>query len=134
MQPPNDLDNFSKQENKVKKHLLTALGLLSVGLGVVGMFLPILPTTPFLLLAAYCFVRSNRRLYDKLLSHKVLGPYISDFMLHKTIPKKVKAVSILTLWITIAVSVLLVKLLWVKILLLGIAVGVSAHILSFKSR
>ncbi|MCI6801606.1 MAG: YbaN family protein [Bacteroidales bacterium] len=98
------------------------------------MFLPILPTTPFLLLAAYCFVRSNRRLYDKLLSHKVLGPYISDFMLHKTIPKKVKVVSILTLWITIAVSVLLVKLLWVKILLLGIAVGVSAHILSFKSR
>ena len=134
MQPPNDLGNFSKQENKVKKHLLTALGLLSVGLGVVGMFLPILPTTPFLLLAAYCFVRSNRRLYDKLLSHKVLGPYISDFMLHKTIRKKVKAVSILTLWITIAVSVLLVKLLWVKILLFGIAVGVSVHILSFKSR
>lgn len=134
MLPLNDLGNLSKQGNKVKKYLLTTVGLLSVGLGVVGMFLPILPTTPFLLLAAYCFVRSNRRLYDKLLSHKVLGAYISDFMLHKTIPKKVKAVSIATLWVTIGISVLLVKLLWVKILLIGVAVGVSVHILSFKSR
>lgn len=134
MLPLNDLGNLSKQGNKVKKYLLTAVGLLSVGLGVVGMFLPILPTTPFLLLAAYCFVRSNRRLYDKLLSHKVFGAYISDFMLHKTIPKKVKAVSIATLWVTIGISVLLVKLLWVKILLIGVAVGVSVHILSFKSR
>ena len=76
------------------KILLTALGLLSLGLGVLGIFLPVLPTTPLLLLAAALFLRGNRNLYDWLLNHPELGPYIRNFMEHKAIPLRVKVISV----------------------------------------
>lgn len=113
--------------------LLTIFGFIALGLGILGMFVPVLPTTPFLLLTAFCFLRTNRRLYDKLLAHKVLGPYITNFMQHKAIPKKVKAYILITLWATILLSVCLVGIVWVRILLIAIAIGVSIHILHYKS-
>ena len=113
--------------------LLTIFGFIALGLGILGMFVPVLPTTPFLLLTAFCFLRSSRRLYDKLLAHKVLGPYITNFMQKKAIPKKVKAYILITLWATILLSVCLVGIVWVRILLIAIAIGVSIHILHYKS-
>ena len=62
--------------------LLTILGMISLGLAILGIFLPVLPTTPLLLLAAALFLRSNRGLYDWLLNHPRLGPYITNFMVH----------------------------------------------------
>ena len=117
----------------IMRLLLTIFGFIALGLGILGMFVPVLPTTPFLLLTAFCFLRSNRRLYDKLLAHKVLGPYITNFMQHKAIPKKVKAYILITLWATILLSVYLVGIVWVRILLIAIAIGVSIHILHYKS-
>jgi uncharacterized membrane protein YbaN (DUF454 family) len=114
--------------------LLTIFGFISLGLGILGMFLPILPTTPFLLLTAYCFLKSNKGLYDKLLAHKVLGPYITNFTKYKTISKRHKAYILSTLWLTIGLSIYLVSILWVRLLLLAIAIGVSIHILSFKNK
>jgi uncharacterized membrane protein YbaN (DUF454 family) len=119
----------------VTKIVLAACGTLCVGLGVLGAFLPLLPTTPFLLLAAFLYAKSSDRLYDWLLNHRILGQYIRDFREEKAIPLRVKIVSVSLLWITIGYSALcVVKPLWVKLLLFAIAVGVSVHILSFKTK
>ncbi|MEE1142168.1 MAG: YbaN family protein [Bacteroidales bacterium] len=118
----------------MKKYLLIIVGCLSLGLGIIGMFLPVLPTTPFLLLSAGCFLRSSKSLYDWLLNHKHLGGYIKDFIEHKAISKKIKITIITTLWATILLSVMIVGLMWVKTLLILIAIGVSVHILHFKTK
>ncbi len=118
----------------MKKYLLIIVGCISLGLGILGMFLPILPTTPFLLLSAGCFLRSSKPLYDWLLNHKHLGGYIKDFIEHKAISKRIKIIIISTLWLTILLSVTIVDIMWVKILLILIAIGVSLHILHFKTK
>ncbi|MBR2856155.1 MAG: YbaN family protein [Bacteroidales bacterium] len=116
------------------KILLTILGLISLGLGIVGMFLPVLPTTPLLLLAAALFLRSNDRLYDWLMNHPRLGPYISNFLKHKAIPLKVKIISISMLWLTLLYCAIFVAGHWaLRLLFLAIATGVTIHILSYKT-
>lgn len=114
--------------------VLLVVGFVSLALGLLGIALPVLPTTPFLLLTAYCFLRSNRVYYRRLLAHKVLGPYITNFIEHRAIPRRVKVYILLTLWLTIGLSAYAVDLVWVRCLLLVVAVGVSVHILRFKSR
>ena len=81
------------------RYILTILGLISLGLGILGAFLPVLPTTPLLLLSAALFLRGNRRLYDWLMNHPRLGVYISNFMKHKAIPLRVKVVAVSMIWI-----------------------------------
>ena len=114
--------------------LIIILGAVSLGLGVTGMFLPVLPTTPFLLLTAWCWLKGSPRLYAWLMSQPRLGPYIRDFQEHRCISRKVKAVSIVTLWLTIILSIILVHHAWLRILLAAIAVGVTVHILSFTTK
>ena len=112
----------------------TILGLISLGLGVAGAFLPVLPTTPLLLLAATLFLRGNKRLYDWLMNHPKLGSYISNFLEHKAIPRRVKVVSIIALWITLICCAVFVAEHWaLRAMFIGIAIGVTAHILSYKT-
>lgn len=118
----------------MKKTVLIITGALSLGLGVTGMFLPVLPTTPFLLLTAWCWMKGSPRLHAWLMSRPKFGPYIRDFQEHKAIPVRVKAVSVTTLWLTIGLSIALVHPLWLRILLAVIATGVTVHILSFKTK
>lgn len=118
----------------MKNTVLIMAGALSLGLGITGMFLPVLPTTPFLLLTAWCWMKGSPRLHAWLMSHPKLGPYIRDFQEHKAISPRVKTVSVTTLWLTIGVSIVLVRPLWLRILLAAIAIGVTVHILSFKTR
>lgn len=118
----------------MKNCFLTIIGAVSLGLGVAGMFLPVLPTTPFLLLSAWCWMKGSPRLHSWLMSHPKFGPYIKDFQEHKCISRRVKVVSIVTLWLTISLSIILVHPIWLRILLTAIAVGVTVHILSFKTR
>lgn len=116
------------------KLLLSFAGLLSVALGIIGIGVPILPTTPFFLLAAYLFLKSSPRLYHWLLNHKIFGNYISNYIHHKAIGKGVKIFTLLLLWGTILLSIYLVRdKLWLQILLLIIAMGVSIHILKLKT-
>jgi uncharacterized membrane protein YbaN (DUF454 family) len=116
------------------KYVYIALGSVALALGVVGIFVPLLPTTPFLLLAAALYLKGSPRLYAWLLGQKYLGTYIRNFREHRAIPLRAKILSVLLLWGTLLYAAFfVVSLLWVKILLLGIAIGVSIHILSFKT-
>ena len=80
------------------KTLYIALGTLSLALGILGIFLPLLPTTPFLLLTAALYFKSSPRLYNWLLNHKHLGPYIRNFRENKAIPLRAKIISISLMW------------------------------------
>jgi uncharacterized membrane protein YbaN (DUF454 family) len=114
--------------------ILTVLGLVSLGLGILGAFVPVLPTTPFLLLSSVLFLRGNRKLYDWLMNHPKLGPYISDFLIHKSIPSRVKIVSLTTLWLTLLYCAIVVADHWAfRAMFIFIAVAVTIHILSFKT-
>lgn len=116
------------------KVLYILLGSLSLVLGIIGIFLPLLPTTPFLLLTAALYVRSSPRLYNWLLRQKHLGPYIRNFREYKAIPLKAKIISVSLIWITILYCVIFIlPYWWLKVLLLLIAAGTSYHILSFKT-
>jgi len=123
-----------KKPGRIRKWLLIAAGSLSVGLGVLGIILPLLPTTPFLLLAAACYLRSSERLYNWLIHHRLFGKIITDYMEKRTISVRVKISSLTLMWLAISYSALfVVSVLWVSILLFVIAIGVTIHILSFKS-
>lgn len=112
----------------------TIFGLIALGLGILGIFLPVLPTTPFLLLAAALFLRGNRKLYDWLMNHPKLGPYIQNFMIHKAIPLKIKILSVSLVWITLLNCAVFVAEHWVfRLLFILLAVAITAHILSYKT-
>ncbi len=112
------------------KPFLILGGTVSVALGVAGMFLPLLPTTPFLLLAAFCYARSSRRYYDWLMTNRWFGEYIRNYREGRGIPLRQKAGVITLLWLTIGYATLfVVPLWWARVLLLGIATAVTVHLL-----
>ena len=114
--------------------LLIALGTLCVGLGVLGMLVPVLPTTPFLLLAAACFGRSSERFYRWLVTNRWCGAYIRNYREGRGIPLKQKVLAISLLWLTIGSTAWwAVSLWWVRLILLGIAVGVTIHLVKIRT-
>lgn len=114
---------------------MVIVGILAVGLALVGIFVPILPTTPFLLLAAFCFARSSDRFYQWLVTNRWFGDYIRNYRAGRGIPLREKIVSVSALWLTIGLSVTLsVASWWIRLLLLGIAVGVTAHLVRLPTR
>ena len=118
----------------MKKFLLITAGNLSLSLGVAGIFLPVLPTTPFLLLSAACYVRSSQRLYNWLIHHRILGLYIRSYIEYRAISIRAKGVSIFALWAVILSTVLFfVDLLWLRLLLLAVAVGVTFYLLTIRT-
>jgi uncharacterized protein len=120
--------------NTLLKRILLFSGFLSLFLGILGVFLPLLPTTPFLLLSAACFSRSSDRFYKKLMGNRWLGFYIKNYLEGNGIPLREKMLSITLLWITIGYStVFLISNSTIKILLLIIALGVTLHVISLKT-
>ena len=117
------------------KIVLTILGLLSLVLGVVGIFLPLLPTAPLLLLSAWCFIRSSTKLYDWLLNHPYLGKYIRNFREHRAIPLRVKVLSVAMVWLTIGYCIFVVVSghLWAQLLMFTLAAAVTWRILSYAT-
>jgi len=113
--------------------ILVIIGTLLLGLGVIGIFLPLLPTTPFLLLAAACYTRSSPRLYHWLIHHHWLGQYIHNYREHRAIKLRAKVSTLALLWLTIGVSVLVVDPLWLKVFLGIIAMAVTIHVLSLRT-
>lgn len=118
---------------QIKKLILILLGSIFLLLGTIGIFIPILPTTPFLLLAAACFLRSSKAIYRWLMTNRVLGKYIYQYRITKAIPFRAKLVALTMLWVGIFISAYIAPVLWVKLLLIVIASGVTHHILSRKT-
>ena len=117
------------------KIFLIIVGCISLALGVTGMFLPMLPTTPFLLLSAAVWVKASPELYQWLLNHKVFGEYIRNFREHRAIPLRVKIISVSTVWLTIGYCIFVVvdEWWWAQVLMTLLAIGISWHILSFAT-
>lgn len=110
-------------------------GMLSTGLAVLGIVLPLLPTVPLLLLAAACFARSSHRFHRWLLDHPRLGPMVNDFMGGSGIPLRAKISAIVLLWAGITLSALVfVPLLPVQILLFAVAAGVTVYLVRLPLR
>ncbi len=121
------------QRPRVLRYVLLAIGWLSVALGVIGIFLPVLPTTPFLLLAAACFARSSPRFYQWLVQHPRLGPWICNYLDGNGIPLKGKVYAIGLMWLSIGLSCYLVPSIWARSFMLTSAVLVSIYILRQKT-
>ncbi len=118
-----------KQRHKVVRALLIAAGTISFVLGAIGIVIPLLPTTPLMLLAAACYLRSSDRMHSWLLNNRWFGSYIKNYQEGKGIPLKTKILAVSMLWGTMIVSaVFIVKILWVQIIMFAIATGVSIHI------
>ncbi|MBM3710528.1 MAG: DUF454 domain-containing protein [Actinobacteria bacterium] len=126
--------NNKKSLSKPKRILFISLGTFFVALGVLGILLPVLPTTPFLLIAAALYARSSQRFYNWLLNNRFFGKYIKNYREGKGIPIKFKVFAITLLWITIGCSAFFaVKILIVRIILLLVAIGVTTHIIRIKT-
>lgn len=113
-----------------KRLALIALGYFFLGLAILGVFLPILPTTPFLILSAGCFMRSSKRLHDKLLDNKYFGEYLKNWYENGSIPKKAKVVAVISMAITFGSSIYVVPYMMARVLLVLIALCVGAYILT----
>lgn len=112
----------------IKIWIFHALGYFFLGLGVLGVVLPILPTTPFLLLSASCFIRSSKRTHDWLLSNKYFGEYLENWYENGSIPKRAKVAAMVVMTPTFGGSIYVVPYMTAKALLILIALCVGAYI------
>ena len=119
----------------IYRYLYFISGVLLVAIGVIGIFLPILPTTIFLILASACFIKSSPKANEWLRNHKILGIYIKNYQEKSGLTIKSKIFNISFLWIMISVSAIFFTELWyIKLLLLAIAIGVTIHLLMVKTK
>lgn len=119
---------------KLVHPVLVGCGILCVALGVLGIFLPLLPTTPFLLLAAFFFARSSQRWHDWLYAHRWFGPYLQRYHERHAMTRRDKLLTLLPMWCSIGLTAALVAHpWWAKLILLTIAAGVTGHILRLKT-
>ena len=136
---------------KVRKPLFIIAGTITLVLGTVGRFVPLLPTTPFYLLTAWLYMRGSDRMYNAVMRNKYFGRIVRDFMVHKSISIRTKIITVSMLWGTIlfsaiwAVPKIVTKIahetipegvfLWgIRLVLLAIAIGVTIHILTYKTK
>ena len=118
----------------VRRGVYFSIGAASVVMGVVGIFVPLWPTTCFLLLAGWCFARSSKRAERWLHENRLFGRYLRDYRERGVISARVRSTSVVTLWLFIGISgFLLASRLWVVALLLLVAVAVTVHLYSLPT-
>jgi len=123
-----------KQKNSLVKFLLYSSGFFFLGLGILGIFIPLLPTTPFLLLAASVFMHTNKKIYVWMFNNRWFGKQFRSYVKNKSVSRIVKISSLLVLWITISYSIFfVVENIWIRLVLVIVLVGVSIHILKLKT-
>jgi hypothetical protein len=133
MDEPERSDEERRLLSPVVRGLLIVAGSLCLGLGVLGIFLPVLPTTPFLLLTAICYAYGSKRLHDWLMGIR-LGAYIRVWRSKRGVPLRLKiaVLSVMVVVITVT-AVFFVEALWLRILLGVVLVAVGIHILSIPT-
>ncbi len=115
------------------KILFNAIGTLALALAILGIFLPLLPTTPFLLLASACYLRGSERLHGWLTTNKLLGPYLANIQSGRGISMRSKITALCFLWASLAYSAWFIDMAWVRPFLLIPGVGVKIYLLRTKT-
>ena len=115
-------------QNKAAQYFLIIVGWLSVALGVIGIVVPLLPTTPFILLAAGCFAKSSPRFHHWILNHDFFGPLIIGFQSGQGIPLKIKYRVIAFIWITLSITMIVLANRWVTLVLLTMGIGLTTFL------
>ena len=118
----------------LKKKIYICVGLLAVGLGIIGAFLPVMPTVPFLLVALFCFERSSKKYHDMILNNKYFGKVLRDYYEGRGLTTSVKIKAILFLTCGMGFSFYKVQHLYLRIMLVVIWLGVTIHIILLKTK
>ncbi len=121
--------DLALKPGKWRHYGLIALGWLSIALGVIGIFLPLLPTTPFILLAAWCFARSSERFHQWLMNHQRLGPIVKAWYSGDGISRKLRNRTLLVMWASLALTAALMANVWVLPYLLLVGVGTTVFLM-----
>ncbi len=117
----------------VTRYILIAAGFLSVGTGIVGIFVPLLPTTPFLLLAAACFARSSERFHSWLLQHRFLGSYIRNYREQRGMTRNAKILVLVFLWGVMIHNFIMLPQWWIRVGFALLGTAVTIHILHLRT-
>lgn len=118
---------------KAARILLVAVGSVSLALGVLGIFLPVLPTTPFLLLSSFCYMRSSQWAYTWLVNHRVLGEYIYFYTKHRAVRKRTRLIALVSLWAALVFSAVITELIYAKLAMLLFGAAVSFHLIRLRT-
>ena len=117
---PSPSDLLSLHDSPIVRAIYLSVGFLALLLGIIGAFLPVLPTTPFILLAAACFARGSEHFHRKLLENRIAGPIIIEWQMYRSIPRQVKRWVYFLMAISFSSSMIIVPEVWQKIMLLMI--------------
>ena len=119
---------------KLKKIILIAAGFVFVGLGALGIFLPLLPTTPFLVLAAFLFSKTSEKFHKWLLANRVFGPYLAHYESGTGVPKSLKIKTIALLWPSLLISGIIINAFWAWVLLAVVGTCVTTHVVMIGTK
>lgn len=125
---------LSQHPNRFKRLLYLIVGWVSLVLGIIGIILPLLPTTPFILLSAWCFSQSSVRFHNWLKAHKFFGPMLENWQSDKGIPRKSRNRAIIFMWCGMSLSIFLVSKFWATIMLISIGLCVSIYLFRLPLR
>jgi len=122
------------KSDRLKRGILVIAGSVALGIGIVGIFVPLLPTTPLLILAALCYMRGSQRLYNALLGNRLAGSYVRNYLEGRGMTLKMKIWTLTLLWVSLVLTAVLATGSWIiRIILAVVLVGVTIHILTIKT-
>ncbi|MDO8749771.1 MAG: YbaN family protein [Dehalococcoidia bacterium] len=119
----------------LRRWFFIIVGTIAIGVGIIGVLIPVLPTTPFLLLGAICYTRGSQRLHNALLSNRLMGSYVKNYLEGMGMSLKTKMWTLGFLWVSIAsTAILATDSLIIRSILAVVLIGVTIHVLSLKPR
>ncbi len=121
-------NSTSLHQSRLIRSLYLGAGVIALVLAVLGVILPVLPTTPFVLLAAACFARSSERFYNALLTNRITGPIIREWREHRSMPRRVKKGVYILMILSFGSSILLLSTLWHQLLLTTVGIILTIFI------
>lgn len=132
---PNLIEQHSVELTGFRKYFYLVSGVILVAIGVIGIFLPVLPTTIFLILASACFVKGSPKANEWLRNHKILGMYLKNYQDGTGLTLKAKVINIFLLWSMILISAFLfTEEIYIRLILIAIAIGVTIHLVMVKTK
>jgi uncharacterized membrane protein YbaN (DUF454 family) len=117
----------------IKQYAFLVLGTLSLVIGMIGVVIPVLPTTPLLLMASFFYLRSSKRMYNWLITHKIFGSYIYCYVTYHAISPRTKVGALIFLWATLVFSMVVIPGLHIKLFLVVVGMAVTTHIILLKT-